>query len=105
MAEPPPIRILVADDHPVVRDGLVAILSTQPDFRVVAEAGTGLEAVRKAMDLRPDILLLDLEMPELDGTGVLRRLREANVPQKTLVFTAYDTDERILTAIRLGAQG
>jgi DNA-binding NarL/FixJ family response regulator len=105
MPPEPSIRILVADDHPVVRDGLVAILSTQPDFRVVAEAGTGLEAVRKAMDLRPDILLLDLEMPELDGTGVLRRLREANVPQKTLVFTAYDTDERILTAIRLGAQG
>ena len=105
MPAEPAIRILVADDHPVVRDGLVAILSTQPDFAVAGEAGSGPEAVRLALDLRPDVLLLDLEMPGLDGTGVLSRLREAQVPIKTLVFTAYDTDERILTAIRLGAQG
>jgi DNA-binding NarL/FixJ family response regulator len=101
----PSIRILVADDHPVVRDGLVAILSTQPDFLVVGEAGTGAETVRSTLDLQPDVLLLDLEMPDLDGAQVLARLREEHVPMKTLVFTAYDTDERILTSIRLGAQG
>ena len=69
------IRILVADDHPIVREGLVAILETQPDFDVVGEAATGGEAVRLATTLAPDILLLDLEMPELDGVEVLRRVR------------------------------
>jgi DNA-binding NarL/FixJ family response regulator len=100
-----PIRILVADDHPVVRDGLVAILSTQPDFVVVGEAGAGPEAVEKALALQPDVLLLDLEMPELDGVGVLRRLREANLNLRVIVFTAFDTDERILGAVQAGAQG
>jgi DNA-binding NarL/FixJ family response regulator len=100
-----PIRILVADDHPVVRDGLVAILSTQPDFEVVGEAGTGAEAVAQAQALDPDVLLLDLEMPELDGVGVLRRLREIGAAVRVVVFTAFDTDERILDAVQAGAQG
>jgi DNA-binding NarL/FixJ family response regulator len=101
----PPIRILVADDHPVVRDGLIAMLGTQPDFEVVAVAGTGPEAVERTLDFQPDVLLLDLEMPELDGAEVLRRLQTAAAHSRTLIFTAYDSDERILTAIRLGAQG
>lgn len=99
------IRILVADDHPVVRDGLVAILSTQADFAVVGEAGDGLEAVAQAAALRPDVILLDLEMPRLDGVGALRRLREADPEARVIVFTAFDTDERILTAVQAGAQG
>lgn len=99
------IRVLVADDHPVVRDGLVAILSTQPDFEVVGEAGNGLEAVTQAAALKPDVILLDLEMPELDGVGALRRLREADPGTRVIVFTAFDTDERILTAVQAGAQG
>lgn len=99
------VRIVVADDHPVVRDGLVMILMTQPDFIVVGEAATGSEAIQKTLDATPDVLLLDLEMPELDGVEVLDRLRQANSPAKTLIFTAYDTDERILAAIQLGAQG
>jgi DNA-binding NarL/FixJ family response regulator len=99
------IRILVADDHPVVRDGLVAILSTQPDFLVVGEAGAGLETIEKAMWLQPDVLLLDLEMPELDGGEVLRRLHETNQNIRAIVFTAFDTDERILGAVQAGAQG
>lgn len=99
------IRILVADDHPVVRDGLVAILGTQPDFAVVGEAGTGAEAVERAGELRPDVMLLDLEMPELDGVEVLRRLSQSNPEVRVIVFTAFDTDERILGAVQAGAQG
>jgi DNA-binding NarL/FixJ family response regulator len=102
---PNSIRILVADDHPVVRDGLVAILSTQPDFEVVGEAGTGTEAVERALALQPDVMLLDLEMPELDGVEVLRRLSQINPGIRVIVFTAFDTDERILGAVQAGAQG
>jgi DNA-binding NarL/FixJ family response regulator len=100
-----PIRILVADDHPIVRDGLVAILSTQPDFEVVGEAGNGAEAVERATMLQPDVMLLDLEMPELDGVEVLRRLAQSNPEVRVIVFTAFDTDERILGAVKAGAQG
>lgn len=99
------IRILLADDHPVVRDGLVAILSTQPDFAIVGEAGDGLEAVNLAQTLRPDVILLDLEMPELDGVQSLQRIRAHNPDARVIVFTAFDTDERILTAVQAGAQG
>ncbi|MBZ0303971.1 MAG: response regulator transcription factor [Anaerolineae bacterium] len=99
------VRIVVADDHPVVRDGLVAILSTQADFEVVGEAGNGHEAVQQVMTLRPDVLLLDLEMPEMDGVAVLKRLRQENVGARVLVFTAFDTDDRILDAVQAGAQG
>jgi DNA-binding NarL/FixJ family response regulator len=99
------IRILVADDHPVVREGLIAILSTQPDFDVVGEAGTGVEAVAQVEDLKPDVLLLDLAMPELDGVETLERLREVSPEVRAIVFTAFDTDERILSAMQAGAQG
>lgn len=100
-----PIRILVADDHPVVRDGLVAVLSTQADFAVVGEAGGGEEVLRQVAALDPDVLLLDLEMPEMDGVETLRRLREAKSGVRVIVFTAFDTDDRILAAVRAGAQG
>ncbi len=100
-----PIRILVADDHPIVREGLAAILSTQPDFQVIGQAATGTEVVAKAAELAPDVLLLDLEMPDMDGVEALRRLREAQVPVRVIVFTAFDSDDRILGAVRAGAQG
>lgn len=99
------IRIIVADDHPIVRDGLIAILGTQPDFEVVGKAGNGVEAVKLAESLQPDVLLLDLEMPDLDGVGVLRRLREIHSESRAIVFTAFDTDERILAAVEAGVQG
>ena len=102
---PDSIRILVADDHPVVRDGLVAILGTQPDFSVVGEASSGVEAVKQAEALRPDVILLDLEMPELDGVEALRRIRDACPEVRALVFTAFDTDERIVGAVQAGAKG
>jgi DNA-binding NarL/FixJ family response regulator len=100
-----PIRIIVADDHPIVRDGLVAILSTQPDFAAVGEAATGPEAVNQVLTLWPDVLLLDLELPGLDGVAVLRQLQDVNSPVPVIVFTAFDTDERILQAVQAGAQG
>lgn len=99
------IRIVVADDHPVVRDGLVAVLSTQPDFSVVGEAADGPAALAEVAALQPDVLLLDLEMPGLDGVAVLQQLNQTNATVRVLVFTAFDTDERILGAIQAGAQG
>jgi DNA-binding NarL/FixJ family response regulator len=102
---PSPIRILVVDDHPVVRDGLVAMLNTQPDFAVVGEAATGAEAVERAAALAPDVILLDLEMPEMDGVAALRKIRAARPGAPVLVFTAFDADERIVGAVQAGAQG
>ena len=102
---PETIRILLADDHPVVRDGLAAMLGTQPDFQVVGEAGTGAEAVAEAARLRPDIVLMDLEMPSLDGIEAIRRLRATDPAVQVVVLTAFDTDERILGALQAGAQG
>jgi DNA-binding NarL/FixJ family response regulator len=102
---PETIRILLADDHPVVRDGLAAMLGTQPDFQVVGEAGNGAEAVAEAGRLRPDVVLMDLEMPSLDGIEAIRRLRAADPAVQVVVLTAFDTDERILGALQAGAQG
>jgi DNA-binding NarL/FixJ family response regulator len=99
------IRILVADDHPMLREGLVGVLSTQPDFEVVGEASDGAEAVRLAESLHPDVILLDLEMPGTDGVAALEGLRDAGSEARAVVFTAYDTDERILGALRAGARG
>jgi DNA-binding NarL/FixJ family response regulator len=99
------IRILVADDHPMLREGLVAVLSTQPDFEVIGEAADGAEVVRLAKRLEPDVILLDLEMPGVDGVAALERLREAGSGARAIVFTAYDTDERILRSLRAGARG
>ena len=101
----PVIRLLVADDHPIVRDGLAAVLGTQPDLQVVGAAGDGEEALRLAAEVHPDVLLLDLEMPRLDGVGVLRRLQAASQSLPAIVFTAFDTDERIVEAVRAGARG
>src|SRR5260370_17784392 len=96
---PPPIRIVVADDHPVVRDGLVAILSAQRDFAVVGEAGTGEEAVRLATEQRADVLLLDLEMPHMDGVEVLQRLRERHSDVRVIVFTPLDATHPTLAPL------
>jgi DNA-binding NarL/FixJ family response regulator len=102
------IRILLADDHPVVRDGLAAMLATQPDFEVIGEAGNGTEAVEQAAKLRPDVVLMDLEMPDpagFDGIEAIRRLRAAAPAPQVVVLTAFDTDERIFGALQAGAQG
>ena len=87
------------------RDGLIAVLETQTDFKVVGQAGNGLEAAQKAAALRPDLVLLDLEMPEVDGVRALEMMLEENPDIRAIVFTAFDTDERILGAVKAGAQG
>ena len=99
------IRILLADDHPILREGLRAVLETQPDFEVIAEAANGHEAMRLALALQPDILLLDLEMPLLDGVETIRRLRQQQPHFRIIVFTAFDNDERIIHAVQAGANG
>jgi DNA-binding NarL/FixJ family response regulator len=99
------IRVLIVDDHPVVREGLAAMLSTQRDFHVVGEAQDGAEAEKKVEELSPDVVLMDLEMPRVDGPEAIRRIRSRRADARVLVLTAYDTDERILDAVQAGAQG
>ncbi|HLY27239.1 MAG TPA: response regulator transcription factor [Aggregatilineales bacterium] len=99
------IRIVVADDHPVVREGLVAMLGTQPDFEVIAEAGTGLDIVRQVVTLSPDVALMDLEMPQMDGVEAIRHIHMQSPKTQVIVLTAFDTDERIVGALKAGAQG
>jgi DNA-binding NarL/FixJ family response regulator len=100
-----PIRLLIADDHPVVRDGLRAMLATQSDMEVVAEATTGTEAVARARALRPDVVLMDLQMPQLDGPGAIAALQRHEPDVHVLVLTTYDTDADITRAIDAGATG
>jgi DNA-binding NarL/FixJ family response regulator len=99
------MRVLIADDHPIVRQGLVSVLEDEDDLEVVGTAETGREAVRMVGRLQPDVVLLDLEMPELDGVDAIPLLLAARADLAILVFTAYDTDERVLGAIRAGARG
>ena len=105
MTDSSPIRIAVADDHPVVRDGLVAMLETQSDFSIVGSAANGRDAIALIAATDPDVLLLDLEMPELDGVGVLTTLRQTEARVRAIVFTVFDTDERIIAAVEAGAAG
>lgn len=100
------IRILLADDHPIVREGLRVLLETQPDFTVVGECSNGEEVLRLTYKLQPDIILLDLEMPILDGVETIRRLKRSTITQqRIIVFTAFDDDDRIIYAINAGANG
>ncbi|MBO0778138.1 MAG: response regulator transcription factor [Ktedonobacteraceae bacterium] len=99
------VRILLADDHPIVREGLRTLLETQPEFEVVAECANGEEVLRMTPRVQPDILLLDLEMPVMDGVETIRRLRQQPDSPRIIVFTAFDDDERIIYAIQAGANG
>jgi DNA-binding NarL/FixJ family response regulator len=99
------IRLMLVDDHPIVRAGMIAVLATQPDFEVSGEASTGSEALMQVARVCPDVVLLDLEMPGLDGVETLQRLREQNPGIRVVVFTAFDTDERIVSAVQAGARG
>lgn len=99
------IRVLVADDHQVVRAGIVALLAQQDGFAVVGEAGTGEEAVAQALAQRPDVVLMDLQMPGMDGVEATRILREQVPGVHVLVLTTFDDDELIWGAIQAGAKG
>lgn len=99
------IQIAVVDDHPIVRQGLVAALEDEPDFQVVGAAESAEDGLALVERLRPEVLLLDLELPGMSGVEALPRLAEASPSTRVLVFTAYDTDERVLAAMRAGAHG
>jgi two-component system NarL family response regulator len=99
------IRILVADDHPSVRDGLASILNAQPDLTVVAETGTGRATVEQFKLCAPDVLIVDLRMPDGDGIQTIRELIALNPAAKALVLTTYDTEEDIFNALEAGARG
>jgi DNA-binding NarL/FixJ family response regulator len=100
-----PIGLLIVDDHPVVRDGLSGIFSSAPEFKVLGQAGDGAEAVRLAAALHPDVILMDLRMPGLDGVAAITELASRGVTARVLVLTTYDTDSYVLPAIEAGATG
>jgi DNA-binding NarL/FixJ family response regulator len=99
------IRVLVADDHPIVRSGIVALLQTAPDVEVVGEAADGGEAVALSLSLQPDLVLMDLRMPVLNGDEATARILATDPSIRVIVLTTYETDESILTAIEAGASG
>jgi DNA-binding NarL/FixJ family response regulator len=99
------VRVLVADDHPVVRSGLVGLLTVEPDIVVVGEAADGAAAVAAAHELRPDLVLMDLRMPVLDGAAATARLVAELPGVRVLVLTTYETDADILRAVEAGATG
>jgi DNA-binding NarL/FixJ family response regulator len=97
------IRVLIADDHPVVRQGLASMLVNMPDVDVVGEAGDGTQALERAASLKPDIVLLDVRMPGRSGLQIIPLLRKAHANIKIIVLTSYDTDEYLFGALRSGA--
>ncbi len=99
------IRVLMADDHPLVRDGIRSLLKTQPDIELVGEAADGVEAVALARELQPDIILLDLVMPKMDGLEALARIKAEDPEARVLVVTSFADDEKVFPAIKGGALG
>ncbi|MGH3843971.1 MAG: response regulator [Pseudonocardiaceae bacterium] len=99
------IRVVLADDHPVVRDGLSALLGSVPGIEVAGAAATGREAVRAAVTLRPQVLVLDVQMPDLDGVGAAREIGKVAPDVAVLMLTMFDDDDSVLAAMRAGARG
>lgn len=99
------ISLLIVDDHPVVRDGLRGMFSADPRFEVLGEAADGEEAITAGVKLRPDVILMDLRMPRVDGVTAIEELAKRGVASRILVLTTYDTDSDVLPAIQAGATG
>jgi DNA-binding NarL/FixJ family response regulator len=99
------IRVLTVDDHPVVRTGIAAMIANEPDMAVVAEAGDGVAAVEKFKTLGPDVVLMDLRMPQLDGVAAIRAIVAANADARIVALTTYDGDADIYRALDAGACG
>jgi len=99
------IKILIADDHPVVRSGIRGMLETEADFNVIAEAGNGREALELVEKLPPDVVLMDLRMPEMEGVEAITKIKESYPDIHILVLTTYDTDADIVRAVEAGATG
>lgn len=100
-----PIRILIVDDHAVVREGLVAIIATKPDLCVIDEARNGAEAVSLAHALNPDVIVMDLQMPVMNGLEAARLIRQANPHARILVLTSFADDQQVIAAIQAGVVG
>lgn len=100
-----PISVLLCDDHAIVRKGIGALLATQPDITVVGEAGDGLEAVAQAKALQPDVILMDLVMPQLDGIGATQQITAQLPSAHVLVLTSFAADDKVFPAIKAGALG
>lgn len=105
MSPSAPIRILVVEDHGIVRQGIISILQLHDDFEVVAEARDGLEAVNLHAERQPDITLMDLRMPNLEGATAIAQIREQSPDAKIIILTTYDTDEDIYRGLKAGARG
>ncbi|UCF60838.1 MAG: response regulator transcription factor [Anaerolineaceae bacterium] len=99
------IRLLIADDHAIVREGLQALIDTEPGMELVGEAQDGVEVVEMARSLNPDVILLDLVMPRVDGLEAISDIKQADPEARILVLTSFDEDEKVFTAIKSGAQG
>ncbi|GAA2215549.1 response regulator transcription factor [Nonomuraea monospora] len=99
------IRLLIADDHPIVRDGLRGMFAGDPGFEVLGEAADGAQAVALAQALHPDVILMDLRMPGMDGVAAIKELARLGSPARVLVLTTYDTDRDVMPAIEAGATG